>query len=298
MIRRKLRPLGLSGAVMTLLLLFQNCGELSYVAPKNSGSDASTMPAPAGTDPVPAPSSLLAVSLNGASAASAPVSGTIQITGSASSKWTKITVSDVSQPALSVSTSPANGSYSVQFDTTMMSNGIGRLAVIATADSGEQKEVDLPLIVNNAGEALSLVAVNAGGPAFSGFAADTGFTGGTTVEVVSYLVGFMGSARYDTARVGNFSYKVTGFPPNTHLMVAFSFAEIAGATPGQRTFDVTINGGAAVLSSFDIVTAAGASYSAIERQFPFTTDTEGNAVFQFTGVKGPALLNAFEVYAP
>jgi hypothetical protein len=62
--------------------------------------------------------------------------------------------------------------------------------------------------------------------------------------------------------------------------VRLHFAEIYYTAPGQRVFDVSING-ATVLTNFDKVAAAGAANAAIVRDFPATANASGQIVLRF-----------------
>jgi hypothetical protein len=57
---------------------------------------------------------------------------------------------------------------------------------------------------------------------------------------------------------------------------------------------VSING-AAVLSNFDIIAAAGATHRAIVKEFTTTADSAGNITIQFVTVTNNAAINAIEV---
>ena len=116
------------------------------------------------------------------------------------------------------------------------------------------------------------------------WAADNGFTGGETDSTTHAIANTPDPTLYQSERYGDFSYQFT--VPNGSYNVKLKFAEIYWTSPGQRVFNVTING-TEVLSDFDIVAAAGAAYTAIDESFPVTV-ADGSIMIQFTS--GPANL--------
>lgn len=95
--------------------------------------------------------------------------------------------------------------------------------------------------------ALPAQRIHSGGAVVGDWQADAYFTGGTTWVVAG------GSGVYSSLRFGTFSYQ---FPvPDGDYLVHLSFIE-PSVPPGQRSFDVLING-ATVLSSYDIAAAVG-----------------------------------------
>jgi len=124
--------------------------------------------------------------------------------------------------------------------------------------------------------------VNAGGEAYTDslgqtWSADTDFSGGNVYSTTSSISNTPDPTLYQTERYGAFSYQ---FPvPNGNYNVLLKFAEIYFASPGQRIFSVTING-TQVLTNFDIVAAAGAPLTAIDKTFPVTV-SNGAITVQF-----------------
>ncbi len=123
------------------------------------------------------------------------------------------------------------------------------------------------------------VQINAGGPAVAPFVADTDFTGGATVTSTnaistSGVTNPAPLAVYQSNRYGTFSYAVPGLTANASYTVRLHFAETYWTAAGQRTFNVSING-TSVLTSFDIIGAAGAANKAVVEQFTATADSTG-----------------------
>src|ERR671931_2420000 len=102
---------------------------------------------------------------------------------------------------------------------------------------------------------------------------DTGFTGGGTYSTSNAIAGTNPSEAplYQSQRYGNFSYQFA-VPSGTYT-VNLKFAEVWWTSPGQRVFDVLING-QRVLSQFDIVAAAGAGFTAIDKSFTVGPTTQ------------------------
>jgi hypothetical protein len=136
------------------------------------------------------------------------------------------------------------------------------------------------------------VSINSGGSAAGGFVADTAFSGGNTFSTTnaidtSQLTGTVPpQSVLQTERYGEFSYTIPGFPPGTTANVTLYFQESFWSAPGQRTFNVAING-ATVLAAFDIFAQAGGANRAIARAFNTTANSSGQVVIQFTRGGGP-----------
>ncbi|MFN8473385.1 MAG: malectin domain-containing carbohydrate-binding protein [Anaerolineae bacterium] len=122
------------------------------------------------------------------------------------------------------------------------------------------------------------------------WAADTGFSGGTTSSTTAAIAKTNAAPLYQTARYGNFSYNVS--VPNGSYEVTLRFAEIYWTSAGQRIFNVAING-ATVLSNFDIAAQVGAK-AALDKTFT-TNVTNGTVTITFTTVKDNAIVGAIEI---
>ena len=64
--------------------------------------------------------------------------------------------------------------------------------------------------------------------------------------------------------------------------------------PGQRVFNVSING-QSVLNNFDIVSATGGANKAVVQQVTAQADSSSKITIQFTTVKDNAQVNGIEV---
>jgi hypothetical protein len=113
---------------------------------------------------------------------------------------------------------------------------------------------------------------------FTNSCSEPNFSGGATFSTTNPISNTSDSTLYQTERYGNFTYQFA--VPNGGYNVILKFAEIYWTKTGQRIFNVSING-TQVLSNFDIVAAAGAALTAINKTFPVTV-TNGQVTIQFT----------------
>jgi hypothetical protein len=132
------------------------------------------------------------------------------------------------------------------------------------------------------------IRVHAGGAQYTDsqgqlWAADNGYTGGITYSVPNPIANTPDQALYQTER-----YNV-GVPvqyqfaaPNGTYSVTLKFSENFFFSPGQRVFNIVING-QQVATNFDIVQAAGGPFKAIDQTF-VTTVTNGQIFVQLTPV--------------
>jgi hypothetical protein len=84
-------------------------------------------------------------------------------------------------------------------------------------------------------------------------------------------------------------------PPGSYSVI-LKFAEIYWTSAGKRLFNTSING-TQVLTNFDIVSAAGAAFTAIDKSFPVTV-TGSSITIQFTtGSADLPKISAIEIKA-
>ncbi|HVU71150.1 MAG TPA: malectin domain-containing carbohydrate-binding protein [Ktedonobacteraceae bacterium] len=141
--------------------------------------------------------------------------------------------------------------------------------------------------------------INAGGGEDYPYLADTDYSGGSTASTgnaidISGVSNPAPQYIYQSNRYGTFSYTIPNLTPNTSYPIRLHFAETYWTAAGQRVFNVTANGQAA-LTSFDIFAAAGAEYKAVTRQFNATSDGSGKITLQFTPTKDNAEVSGIEV---
>jgi Tol biopolymer transport system component/fibronectin type 3 domain-containing protein len=169
-----------------------------------------------------------------------------------------------------------------------------QVAAVNTAGQGL-----LSAKVSGAPAASVVWAVDAGGGVAGGFQADTGFSGGRTFSTThaidtTAVTNPAPQALYQTERFGNFTYTATGLTPVASYTVRLHFAEIYWTVTGKRLFNVTING-QQVLTNFDILAVAGASYKAVVQSFAATADSSGRIAIGFLTVKDNAKVSGIEI---
>jgi uncharacterized repeat protein (TIGR03806 family) len=140
------------------------------------------------------------------------------------------------------------------------------------------------------------IRINAGGGAAGSFAADTGFSGGTTYSTTQTVsrIGSVPLTVYQKERSGNFTYSVSGLTPGAPYLIELHFAEIYWTAPGQRLFNVTVNG-TTVLGNYDIFLRAGGNFRAVVEVVRATASSSGSLSLAFTSVKDNAKLSALAV---
>jgi hypothetical protein len=142
--------------------------------------------------------------------------------------------------------------------------------------------------------------INAGGSASSGFTSDAGFTGGsviTTSQTISIdrVRTAAPASVYQSARVGESTYTMTGLAANTAYTVRLHFAEIQQNNVGKRQFSAKIQG-QTVLENFDIYSIVGTSFKAVVREYTAITDGAGMIKIEFLrGRIGDPLVSGIEV---
>jgi len=133
----------------------------------------------------------------------------------------------------------------------------------------------------------SAFAVRASGPKVGRFLAARGFMGGwpsgTTRPIDTAHANHPAPQEvYRTERYGNFVFTAPRQRPQTLCKIRLHFTETFHNAPGQRIFDVFING-KRVLNHFDIFKAADAEDRAVVREFTARADTRGRLQITFKG---------------
>jgi hypothetical protein len=140
------------------------------------------------------------------------------------------------------------------------------------------------------------IRVNSGGAPYvdsmqQAWSADYGFVGGNTYTSPVSVASNTAAEVYRTERYGAFRYQ---FPvPAGNYRVNLRFAEVFYTRPGERVFDVSINGQRA-LSNFDIVAAAGGPNKAVDRQFNVSIPAGGMTI-ELTPRVEHAKISAIEI---
>jgi len=134
----------------------------------------------------------------------------------------------------------------------------------------------------------------------AGSASDAYFQGGSATSTSATIdVGGVESPPpgpvFQNGRSGaSFTYRVNGLTPGAKYHVRLDFAETAYNGPGQRLFDVLVNG-ATQIFSIDLYAAAGGKDKAVARDLIVQADGSGTIRLDFKGVKGEAKVDALEI---
>jgi hypothetical protein len=144
------------------------------------------------------------------------------------------------------------------------------------------------------------VRVNAGGGAYTdsagnAWSADCCNSGGNVYSTTNAVAGTSDPTLYQSERwnSGSFTYTFSGLAAGSY-QVTLKFAEIAGLGPGQRQFNVAING-APVLTNFDVAAQVGQN-TALDKTFSTTTASNGQLTIAFTqGAVNYPIVSAIQV---
>ncbi|MEI9982057.1 MAG: beta-1,3-glucanase family protein [Aliidongia sp.] len=156
----------------------------------------------------------------------------------------------------------------------------------------------------SSGPGVDVVAISAGAKAATGnFAADMDFTGGNasgtgTPITTAGIVNAAPQAVYQNERNGVSTYTVPGLTAGTNYTLRLHFAEFYWTKPGQRVFNVAVNG-TLVLPNFDVVAAAGGSDIALVKSFTATANAAGQIIVALTtGAADQPKISGIEVVNP
>ncbi|MGO8671806.1 MAG: malectin domain-containing carbohydrate-binding protein [Capsulimonadaceae bacterium] len=131
-----------------------------------------------------------------------------------------------------------------------------------------------------------LLAINAGGPSLGDFIADNGWILRTYIATTNNAIDTSGvpnpapEAVYQTERYGNTTYFLTDLIPGARYLVRVHNSENYWKSPGDRKFNIVING-VQVATNIDIAATAGAAYKAIQNDFNTVADVNGNIAIAF-----------------
>lgn len=178
--------------------------------------------------------------------------------------------------------------------------------VLATASSSGTIVLQFRSVFNpaqiNGIEVLprAVLAVAAGGSGGGLYQSDAFFSGGLTASTTATINTSAVSdpapfSVYQSERYGDFTYTLPGLIPGQSYTVRLDFAEIFWTGPGQRTFNVKING-TQVLTNFDIFATAGGKNRAVRREFTATANSQGQIVIDFISVVNYAKVSGIAVY--
>jgi len=183
--------------------------------------------------------------------------------------------------------------------TTVNSPG-GTFPLTITATSGAlSHQASASLTVAGPVSLALPIRVNTGGPGYTdafgqAWLADTGYLQGGAYSTVANISGTPDPALYRDEHYsasGPLTYQFA--VPNGSYTVNLKFAEIYYTSPGQRVFDVAING-TTVFPHLDIIGVTGAANKALDLSFPATV-SGGVLTLTFTGITGLPKINAIEI---
>jgi hypothetical protein len=194
----------------------------------------------------------------------------------------------------------------VTVDTTGMSPGVYQATLTFRTNSGRQPNLSVPvrLIVPAYQQGF-----NSGGGAYTDvtgdpWAADRAYTPANgsgyvqnpprTASTNAPIGGTLDDPLYQKARISSMNYLFTGLPAGAY-QVQLKFAEIQNKRPGQRQFDVIVNG-TPFLTAFDISALAGRN-NALDRTLFVNVPASGEINVQLATRRstGEPILNAVRV---
>jgi len=192
----------------------------------------------------------------------------------------------------------------VKVDTTGLAPGTTYTATLTfRTNSGRQPNLSVPVRV-----VVPALGFNAGGSAYTDTAgapwlADRAYTAANkagyvqkppkTASTKSAIAGTDDDPLYQAARVDSMTYRFSGLPNFTYRL-QLKFAEIQNKSPGQRQFDVIVNG-QPYLIAFDIAALAGQN-NALDRT-TLVSPVNGEITVQLATRRstGVPILNAVRV---
>jgi Malectin domain/Bacterial Ig-like domain/IPT/TIG domain/Glucose / Sorbosone dehydrogenase len=142
---------------------------------------------------------------------------------------------------------------------------------------------------------IAPIRIHSGGGSYTDrsgnlWSADNAFSGGTTYAVGGAIAATPDQALYQTERFGNFSYSFS--VPDGGYTVTLKMAELYWTAPGQRVFNVNINGKPA-LTKFDILSQTS-RMTALDVPLD-TYVVNGTLTISFVSVVDNAKVGAIEI---
>lgn len=182
--------------------------------------------------------------------------------------------------------------YTVALNASTLTKGQHTIAARARDASGNVRtSVSVAFLVG-------VIRVNSGGPAFTDpenlvWAADYGFDRGAVYSTTTPIASTTADGMYQSQRYSSTPLTYAFNMANGTYNIYLKFAEIQGATRGQRVFNVQVNG-STVLANFDVYAAGGSANLAVKRTIPVSV-TNGRIEIKFVPVVSAAIVNAIEI---
>jgi hypothetical protein len=195
------------------------------------------------------------------------------------------------------------GDTGIERDFSATATAGGQITIALTNGSANYAILNGIEILSAA--AASTAAINVSGPAIGAFSADVDGVGGTpssTTDAIDVSApNAAPMAVYQTQRYGPMTYTIPGFTAGGAYIVRLHFAELYwgadghGGGAGSRTFNVAVNGNAA-LTNYDVYATAGGADRALVTDIPANADASGQFTIALTnGAHDNAMLNAIQI---
>jgi hypothetical protein len=170
------------------------------------------------------------------------------------------------------------------------------MAVTAYDDTGDESDFSNEILYQPAHSAV-IWAVNAGGLKYTDgqgiiYRGNTQFSTGGAYTTTAAIAGTTDDPLYQSERCGDFSYAIP--VTNGDYLVTLKFAEIWWTQPGQRVFNVLMEG-VKVISNLDLVAKVGPN-KAYDVTIPVQV-TDGQLNIKFKSVVDSAKVSAIMVQA-
>lgn len=199
----------------------------------------------------------------------------------------------LNEPQAATVTVPISGSYKNLSGSAVSSVTLPASQAVILLGTGTTAPTT-PSSPTTPAQGSSVMSVNTGGVSYTDaagttWAADTGFSGGTTWSNANSNV----PVEYQSLRFGN-SFQYNFAVPNGTHAVTLKFAELYYTRTNQRLFSVSING-TQVLNQFDILAAAGGASKTVDKTFSVPV-TNGSILIQFSqGSADLPQINAIQI---